>query len=142
MNNKTIGIVAIIALVLLALGYGIGRYATPPKIVEHEIIHEVQTKQDDIHTVTVVTEKPDGTKTTTVTQDDKSRIEDSKTELDTKVSSSATNWKATVGIGLDASNNFNRIYMLTVERRIVGNIYVGAFGTTGKELGLTIGATF
>jgi hypothetical protein len=76
------------ALLLLLLGYGAGRYATPAKVVEKEVVKTqlqdkivykdrvvtqkvlVEVAKRDTHTVTATTKKPDGTVTTTVTRDE------------------------------------------------------------------------
>lgn len=94
-----------IALILVAVGYGLGRYAQPAKVVTKEVVHEVvktqvveKTKTEDVvdksrqanvdqkvHRVVVETKHPDGTQTTTTTED-----------VDTDASSKATSHEVEV----------------------------------------------
>lgn len=93
-----------IGLALLVGGYATGRYAAPDKVVvtkELVTVHDTQivkvvdqdailkaisnlNVQKDVHKVKTVVKAKDGTETTTVTTDDKSKSE-SQTKVDTQV---------------------------------------------------------
>jgi hypothetical protein len=101
---KKYGILAGIALALVAGGYATGRYAQPAKVVVTEktvVVHDVQIvkevdtdkviaalqniaiqQQKDVHKVKTTVKAKDGSVTTTVTTDDKSKT---NTEEQTKV---------------------------------------------------------
>lgn len=94
MSTQGSKIVKVIIVAVLLLGaYAFGRYATPAKVVVTEkvvtvekqvVVTQTVTKtevqvvkvrdtQKDVHKVEVTEKKPDGTTTTTVTTDDKSK---------------------------------------------------------------------
>lgn len=139
MGNTVKLIVA--GLVLLAVGTGIGRYLTPAKVEEKVVEKIVEKEKKDIHTVTRIVERPDGTKETTIEHTDKSTntvATDKSKEL--KIDDRA-NWRVSVGTGYDFRRK-EQLYIGTAERRILGNISVGVFGTTDQQAGITVGIEF
>ena len=141
MNLKQYGYLALAGLVLFAVGYSIGRFATPPKIQEKIVEKTVEQKNDNIHTVTVVVDKPDGTKTTTVTQDDKSTTLDTTKDTNTVSVTNLPDYTVKVGVGYSI-NAPGPVYMLSVDRRIIGSITLGAWGVTDGSAGLAVGMSF
>lgn len=131
----------IAGLVLLAVGTGIGRYLTPAKVEEKVVEKVVEKEKKDIHTITRIVERPDGTKETTIEHTDKSTntiATDKSKEL--KVDG-RPDWKVSVGTGYDFKKK-EQLYIGTIERRILGNISVGVFGTTNQQAGINVGIEF
>jgi hypothetical protein len=106
---KKYAILAAVGVGLLVGGYATGRYAAPDKVVvtkEVQVVHEVQVvktedteavinalksvvqnTQKNVHQVRTTVKAKDGTVTTTVTTDDKSKTDtQTKTEGQTKTS--------------------------------------------------------
>lgn len=128
-------------LVVFVVGYSVGRYAAPAKIQEKIVEKEVEKKDNNIRTVTVVVEKPDGTKTSTTTQDDKSTdvVNDSKS--DSASVANLPDWKVSGGLGYNFKE-ISSVYMVGVERRIIGSIALGVFGVTDGTIGLSVSVGF
>jgi hypothetical protein len=172
---------AVLAFVLVfGVGYWEGHSHVPVKTVIQEkvvekIVTQVQTqvqtsdnvndqKKDDenIHTVTTIVKKPDGTTTTQIvsdTNDDKSdtkvevkyvdRVQtvtqtvEKTVEVTKTVETAKPNWmvKAMAGASFNQSKLqptapfINPIYLgLSVDRRIIGPVYLGAWGMTTTNL--------
>ena len=85
------------ALALIALGYAGGQHFAPEKIKEVTVEKEVEKKQDNVETHTVITEKPDGTKVTTTDTVDNSTtvITDNKTDT-TVVTNKKADWHVAI----------------------------------------------
>jgi hypothetical protein len=144
MNNKTlIGA----GLLLLLIGYAGGRYAQPAKIVtKTEVVTQIKTVvEDHVHTVTVTKELPNGEKDTTTTTDNNSVIKDktnTKNDSSTVTTYNKPQWRVQALAGLNASNFTNPIYGAGIERRIIGPIAAGAWGTTNHEGGISLSLEF
>ena len=144
-----------IAVGIGLLGYGIGRFTTPNKIVEVEKIKivtvEAQHQNTNADVTTVVVAKPDGTTTTTTT-------DHSTTTTDTNTSTVATddhsktttyskpNWRIGALAGADASTStiglVKPIYGGFVERRVFLNVSIGAWGLSNKTFGGMVSLEF
>lgn len=101
--------------------------------------------QDIIHnqivTRTVVVHTADGTTTSDTTTTDtsiKKSIEESIAKTSTPVLS--PQWLISAGTSLDT--NRTQFYTVQVQRAILGPIFVGIYGTTHKELGVSLGVLF
>lgn len=146
-------------LILLLVAYAFGRYNTPEKVVTkietHEVIKyvekETKSKQNNKDIVIIETRLPDGTITKETHIVDKGTVIIDKTKQgsDQKDSSTTTivsyqkaQWKAAGLLGVSDYSLDNRIYGLEIERRILGPIFVGAWGMTSKEVGLSVGLEF
>lgn len=128
----------IAVVVLLAVGFGVGRYTVPEKSTEQTIVEKELKKEE---TVIVREEtRPDGTKikeTTNTTKKETAK----RTETIKIVESKKPDWKVAGLVGY----NFNKVkpvYGAVVERRILGNIFVGAWGTTDQQAGLSVSLEF
>jgi len=144
------------AAILIALAaFAFGRYSAPERIKEVEKIKvvEVEKKQQNEKkdVVTVITKKPDGTSVTTVT--DKTVV-DTKTDTDTVATSEKTRevtyrrpqWKLTGMAGFDTDTSdftsVKPIYGAAVERRLLGPIFVGAWGLSNRTFGVSVALEF
>jgi hypothetical protein len=154
LNIKTI---AISAALLLVVGYGSGRFATPAKVVTKieekiqikEVVKykETKSKDENRNKETIITETilPDGTKTVSKRIVDKSVIEtDTNKESEKSVSSETTrksettvkysnsNWNVALMAGAGSLPELTRQefgYGLHVQYRILGPFYLGGYGT-------------
>lgn len=102
------------------------------KTVDRDVIkYKIITRT---HEVTL----PDGTKTSDTTTTDNS--EEQRKIISTITESKSRDWLVAAGAGINA--NRVKIYSLSVDRRILGFVTVGAYGTSNSELGLRLGVTF
>lgn len=135
----------ILGLVMVGcLGYGIGRYIQPAKVEtkEVEVIKEVIKK--DIEIVVREVEHPDGTKERTTTTKDKS-VETSKKDTKKEMIVTENNksqWKAHALIGADIKDVSRLLYGAQIERRVLGNLSIGAWGLTNQTVGVSVGFEF
>lgn len=134
------------------------------RIVTNTEIKEVVKYVKVTSTVTereITTTKPDGTtvvekektRTNENTQVDSSRNTNSTTDtkveakVDTKTVRIQRDWRVGGTVGVDFSNPFpssfgDLVYGASVERRIIGPIYLGVWGNTGKQGGISVGVEF
>lgn len=141
-----------------------------------EVLRRVENtvKKNNLERKIVVIEKPDGTKTTTTTEKDKSTTETNKDtnkevtkkEVETKEvikevvkyeekikiveKKLRLDWSADVGVGYDIPGLWsdprwnlipsdNVVGIINIRRRIVGDLWVGVFGTSTGTAGATVG---
>ena len=163
-----------VALAILLIGYGFGRFATPSKIVERDRI--VETERDteltwhayvghtEVKTETktawkTVTEwKPGGvvvqtvqaTQTATsdtrndVTTNDgkvKERVVEKVVERERIVEAAKPDWLLVGRAGLDFAVR-TPVYGAEVQRRIIGPVFVGAWGQRPWAGGVSLGFLF
>jgi hypothetical protein len=138
MKNKYI---AIGAVVLLVLGYSIGRYITPPTEITKTEIEEREVIKRDIVTVVKEVTRPDGTKETITETTDKSKEKRDKTVESLVSIPKEKQWHISAGVERAKLDSVD-IYSLTVERRIFLGGYAGVRVNTDKQIGLTIGYEF
>lgn len=103
---------ALIAGIMAALGYGVGRYLQPPEV--HTVVQikkEIEIQQK-IHTVTKIVEHNDGTKETIIDQND-----ERNTQSDT-----SRNQDITVSTG--KKSNFS--ILAGIQPQFIGGISPGA----------------
>jgi hypothetical protein len=103
----------IIILVVAAVAYGLGRYATPAKAVTVE----KEAKAVDTSTTTRETIKKDGTVIKEVIKNNIVKVERDKSQL---VISKKPDWKVSV------SYDTKQHYGVEVQRRVLGAVFVGA----------------
>lgn len=119
----------IIAGVCILLGAVLGYKLAPvPQSETRTIV------QDKIVTVVKEVKKPDGT----VVRDE-TRTEDRKAEQSiTAAPPSKPDWL--VGVSYKFSDV--PVYGITVQRRVIGNVYVGASASTSGDITANVGVTF
>jgi F420-dependent methylenetetrahydromethanopterin dehydrogenase len=129
------------ALIVFALGYGTGRYAVPPKVVEKVVTKEVEKKDDNIVTTVTETKAANGA-TTTVTQTVDKSVE---TIVDTSSSSTTITNKAGYNIQVGMGYQFKTIgptYMISAQKQFIGPLSLGVWGVTDGTVGLSVGYSF
>lgn len=146
----------ILTILALATAFATGRYTVPTKVVTEIKTVEVdkkdqhQDQKQDDHKKTTIVEAPDGTKTTTVTDDSST---DTKTDTKTVDSSSSDTYKSVtkesavtvmglVGANASFSDLGTPVYGLSVTKPVLGPITIGVWGLSSKVGGLAVGLTF
>lgn len=132
----------LILLAAIGIGFGVGYFTKPAKVVEvikKEIVKEAAvTKIVYRERVT----RPDGT----ITETERSR-EDSRTSEQIKEESSKTVINR-IGLSISAlayapTNKLTQIeYGVIITKRVVGNVTAGVLATTDKKVGITLGLEF
>lgn len=145
--NIQLKYLGLIVLVALAVGAYATRQFAPREVIKTQLVdHDVV--KDHVVTVTKEITKADGTKEvdTVVTDDRKESDTKKETVTDSKpIPQQKAQWFVTAGAGLDfsqVSNLANPIYQASVNRRILGPIYLGAYGNTKSQVGLQVGLEF
>ena len=181
-KNRNAIIVGLVALLLFPAGYLTGKFANPSKIVEKTVTQEklvyqdkivervvyVQAKKEKTHTVTEVTEKPDGTKTTKTSEDTSTdtdtKVDEDKKEEITKtevkiveklkiIDSFRPGWRVSAGVGLaipvflgheqiGVPGLQGAVINAEVSRRVVGPFWVNIHANTMGVLGLGVAGEF
>jgi hypothetical protein len=141
--NIQVKYLVILILVSAVVGGAItAKFVSGREVVKTETIDHVVT-QDHIVTVVKEVDRPDGTKEITTTKDDNSVKKDTSiSQSEDKKAVVQPNWMVSGGVGLNFDGTMDRVYQLNVQRRILGPVFVGAYGTTKSEVGLSIGFEF
>jgi hypothetical protein len=139
---------AFLLILMVLVGYAIGRYAQPAKVVTktqvvtqvHDVVHE------KIHKVIVTVTAPNGTKTTTTTIDNGSVINDqsnTQSNSSTVTTYDKTQWSVGALANVDLTKGISApSYGIQVERRILGPVWVGAYGLANASGGLSVSLEF
>lgn len=121
----------VILMAVLALGVYIGTKLVKPVVQTVEVDHAVT--QTNVVTVTHEVTHTDGTKETIITSTDKSVV---------KVDESKSTVVAQKDYFVVASATMDRVYGLSVNKRVLGPIFVGAGYQTNGTLSANIGMEF
>lgn len=136
--------------IALLLAFAAGRWLVPQKV---KVITKVQTvvqtvvKHDThVRTVTIVTQKPDGTKITKTTV-----THDSSTETGVKVehkkdhkkvvSTSQPQYEIAAIAGYDFHTS-HKVYGAMVSKQVLGPVNLGVWGLSNSEIGISVGVRF
>jgi hypothetical protein len=113
---------------VLSYQYGMEKASTnKPEQVKKE-----ETTDKEVQIVTEIVERP-GEKITTIKE-----VEVVKTVNKVDIKEKKLDWSLSMSKSLNKDNE----YMFQVNRRIVGDVFVGAYGTTNSNAGITIGVSF
>lgn len=127
--NNTVK-VAIGILLAIVLGYGVGRLSAPEKLVEVE--KEVIKERRDVVTVYKEVKRPDGTVEKESTTVDKSQYDSARES--SKTVETRSQWLVSAIAFKDNK------YGAKVDRRIVGNIFLGLYADVDKNRNTNVGA--
>lgn len=144
-----------VGVLLLALGFGVGKFSNPAKVITKvetkEVIKFVEVKQENKNVV-ITTKK--------TTQKDGTIVEESKTEdktvtkVDTKIDSKKETESETItvrdiglNIGLLAIKDISHFndkteYAFVAKKRIFSSVTLNGLITTDKKIGLGLGWDF
>lgn len=131
----------ICAAIALLVGFGLGSQLMP-KIEIKETQVEKEKIVKDVVTVTKIITKPDGSKEEVIVVTDKTK--ENKESKFEKLVAAKSQWHISVSAAsslskLDAAN---LIYTVQAERRILGDLFLGAKVSTDKQIGLAVGIEF
>lgn len=134
MQKKTIiSLSVILILVSSALTYFFG----PKKVEYKEKIKLVEVVKTEVRLVTRKEKRPDGTTIeTTIQEQIKEDIKTKDKEVAKKVTPIKRDWFVTASISTDKD------YTISVQRRIVFDIYAGIYARSDKEIGLAVSYSF
>ena len=125
MSKKTVIVAAIVFVLGGVLGY---KLAPVPQSETRTVV------QDKIVTVVKEVTKPDGT----VIRDE-TRTEDKRADSSVTVAPpSKPDWL----VGVSYEPGVVPVYGITVQRRVIGNVYVGASASTSGDITANVGVTF
>lgn len=135
-----------IVLVLMLLAYAGGRYLQPAEIQiqKEEIIKFKEIVKKDVIVIRKETKLPDGTVIVEETTTDKSTISSNKdiaNKESTTVENVKSQWKVNALAGYDVRDK-DMVYGLEVQKRFIGPVSLGAFGTNKQQIGISIGIEF
>lgn len=138
----------LIGLAIFVSGFGVGTFLRPGSKTQTQVTNTQENKHTQRNIVTTIKRerKPDGTQTTTVVKVDKSHDETqthtqetNKTET-TRGAPATRDWQ--VSGGILGSLDGQRDYWGMVQRRVLGEIYIGAMGTSRGQAGVGITIRF
>jgi hypothetical protein len=122
--NKTTKI--LIAIVALAVSYGTGRYLSPSKVETKE------TVKTETEYITRIIKQKDGTIIKEkIKKDTKDTTKESKTE------SIKPQYKVSVFPQYNLETSKTK-YGGSVEKRVLGNVFIGVYGDTDKNIGVAV----
>jgi hypothetical protein len=143
----------IIAAILIVIAFAFGRYTTPDKVVVKteikEIIVEKESAKKDVAisetTEEIIIIKPDGTKIVKK----KNKKEEKKKEETNKESVVAKEEKheeikekAKPQWGIGGMYQPSSVYGLVIDRRIIGPVFLGVWGKSDLDFGLSVKVEF
>ena len=132
MNKAKLGIITAVCALSFYGGYKYADYVieSSTKTVVKE---RVKFRE---RVVTVIKERPDGTKETTITEN---RSRDEKKKAKQEVIQRRSDWHLAASYSVLGKN---AIYTLSVQRRVLGNVFMGVYGRTDNEFGVSLGIEF
>lgn len=133
---KTLGIYTV---VVAALAVGATKRLWPT-VDTRLTIQEKEVIKKDIQTVIKEVVKPDGTKETTTTIVDHSK-ESTKKQVE-QIVNKKNDWFVAAGAEARLNDLQNPVYKIEANRRILGDIFVGATVNTQGAVGVQLGFTF
>lgn len=152
----TINYKYVAAGVAILASFAFGRYSV--KTVTTQVVQtqktDIKVNQDskvDDNKTTTITVKPDGTKTTVITDNKKTDTKtDSNTQSVTDTKSTTTSGSNSGGssfilsasAGIDITSPSHLVYGLEASNKLIGPIRIGVFGMTNGLLGASLGLQF
>ncbi len=133
---KSLGIYTV---VVAALAVGVTKYYFPT--IDTKItVQEKEVVRKDVQTVIKEIVKPDGTKETVTTIVDKSK--ESSTKKLEQIVTKKNDWFVAAGAEARLNDLNNPVYKIEANRRILGDVFVGATVNTQGAVGVQLGFTF
>lgn len=148
-SNKT---VVILVIVTAAVAFGTGRWLAPTKVetktVERVVERRVVVTDVDRKEITKKVQKPDGT-TETVTEivdrskikEDTDKVSDSKTTTVTERDRTSLLVRGMIGANLSSWSSGPE-YGIGVDRRVLGPVWLGAYGFSSGRAGVAVSISF
>ena len=131
------------ALVIFFVGMFVGGKSVPPKTVTKEVEVVKTVVQKDTKTIIKKVKSPDGTVTTEIVKEDKSNINQNTSKNKETIVNNEKQWKATLFTSYEAIVRPSEAsYAASIERRIVGPVFVGVWGSTQGNGGVSVSVEF
>lgn len=124
----------ITGLICLVIGVAAGS-SLFPKVKQQTVEVEKEVIQKDVQTIVKVITRPDGSKEEVTTIVDKSK--ENKDKTSTKIIAK-NDWHISAS-GSRTFTDSSMTYTLQVERRIIGDVFLGASINSEKQVGLVVG---
>lgn len=124
----------IIVSLVWAASIGVAFFYGQKSIKSNPPAQSERTKENterQVETITEIIQRPGETHTII------KEVEKVKTQIKTDTKLQKLDWNLSISKSLKDNE-----YSLGVTRRIIGDIYLGAYGTTNKEYGITVGVSF
>lgn len=132
----------IIAAVVGAVAYSVGRWAMPPKIETKIEVVEKEVIKRDVQIVEREVKQPDGTTIIDRTTVDRStKLTDKESTKETIVTN-LPKWHVSAGVIASLDSLKTPSYIITVEKNLFATISVGLTATTDKQVGVVLGYSF
>jgi hypothetical protein len=135
----------LLVLIVALVGYAIGRYAQPAKVIKEIKEVEVEKVRTEYRTIVKTVTKPDGTKEVTETTENININESTSiSESKTTIENIKPQWRLGALAGIEVTSS-DFIYGAQVERRVLGPFFMGAWGLTNnqhKAAGLSVSMEF
>jgi len=132
----------IIAAVVGAIAYSVGRWAMPPKIETKIEVVEKEVIKRDVQIVEREVKQPDGTTIIDRTTVDRStKLTDKESTKETIVTN-LPKWHVSAGVIASLDSLKTPSYIITVEKNLFATISVGLTATTDKQVGVVLGYSF
>lgn len=143
--NKTKCIIVAMSLLCSA---AIGRYTAPETIHVETKIETQIVKEEHVRTITVIKDSPDGTKETTITQEDDTTTH-SDTESDIVKDVIINHDYLNISILAGAQPHLFQgaslgpiVYGASITRKVLGPITAGAWALSDASVGVSLGFNF
>lgn len=138
---------ALTGLIMLGAAFGAGWYLTPAKVETHTVTIEVEHKDEDTKTNTVIVEKidPNGTinRTTTTNNETKTTTDrENSITHDKIVTTNKSDRIISLLSGVDLDDGNTLIFGAAVTQRVIGPFSIGLWGLSNKTIGASVGFEF
>jgi len=117
----------LIAIASFIVGVGLSQYILPSKS------STVTKVQERVRVVTRLKERPDGSKETVITED-----RNTESGTTTIIEAKKPMWSISASTAVLSLSPRGPIYTIQVDRRLILGAFVGAYGRTDGELGLSL----
>lgn len=126
------------ALVIFAVGVGVGKFSLPSSKTQTETSTKESETEREVTDRTIT--RPDGTKETErIVKDVKKDKKESSNTV--AIVNKKPDWKVSGLIGYSFKEHVP-VYGIDIQRRILGAVSIGAFATTERSVGLSVGYEF
>lgn len=137
MESKSI----LAAVVIFILGASSGYYFTPTKtVIVEKVVEKKAVDRDIVTKTTTKVDKSGNPVTKTVTVDKSKEKSTTVADKSTTVSRLNKDWLVSAGYGVSIKDVSDREIIGSLQRRILGDLYVGILGSSKGTVGL--GVTF
>lgn len=124
-----------LVLISLLVGAAAGVYVTKRYMPEVQTVEKEVAKEKIVERIVERT-NPDGSKEKTTERTETRREEKAKSEAPQALAQ----WRAGAALGID--KDMQRQYQVTVERRLIGPVWAGAYGHSRGEAGVILSIEF